>query len=1294
MTSFTCRLKGSLIFLSNEALMTNRYYFLLRSFPGALFAAVLVFFAVSPLNLSAQDVERIENPFSSVFVTKDQKSGKFWFASGAQHGYTRYLYRGAGISTTVTSHVVFRVTRGDQVLYFCNTPENFSNGGVRPQGPQGNIPFLPYDSMYISPARDTLEVIWKKVDNLYRITMRFVAEQPRHQYDNGADILLEFDYQQVGSAPSGADLGIFLMLDGDNGTITTGDGSDKSSVLTDRGYYSTQEFGQNFQKNFGGIPEYYMTGWFEYTNPLNTIFSIHRLSGTSLRGAPLTTPNTFAIGNWKDFRSLSWNFNADLTSKQIADMATAMRWESLGSEGIVRTAFGTTSNEGNNLYHCRDSNVFVAIRTQRVVTQAQINGPYSPAQFDIEMWVSSLKRQIDVAPMFELETPIQSFPSGSGRVTLDPSTPARVSFGIRPRETKKITWRVTVDQSSNDSLVAFRILYRDTASLQSKPLVPLREGCMPLVNFKGAYTPPPPDTRPPVVQATGSGRDAIVWWGFRAFDRHTDFNYDSGLDRVEILRNDGNNFRLLVSPDPFRRCDTTETISIRAEIIDTTKPGNISFRVHDCEGNTSDASAGYTPRPDVFAPQIVRIDSLERFDPMNYPCAVQTYQVFLDDQQNQTPTAGDAGFGTIEVLSSANFDPIQINFDRGDVPVADFDKVASFRLHVTDRLVDAEAVVRVADYAGNADTLTLRYCTLPDVEPPVVVSTPVVGDPVRSWDVSAGDKGEWDRGLAEVVVISSMNMVVNPWPVVIAPGQPDVSGVTVSVIDDAWDGELTLEFRDTYYDENDPSTYAAHSRRVQFTFDGIDDTLAPNIIYRRDLTVPATEVVFTVQVNDTHYVGAELYRYDRGLEGVTWSLTPNMRLRSPLVYTDNRRGAEFQVEIIDPLAIVEGDTVCVEAIDSAGNRRGLCNAWPSTPDGKSPLFIGSLDAGRTRITGVVTDNRESDRGLGSVVLRNGVNLRPYSQLGIGGLPSVNVELQVIDPLQPISGELVIRDLVGEMEGGVEQSIHTVVLPFSLGVGSVEVELPELVEGGEDIDGIIRAGEELSGSEVEVLKFGLRYSGSGSYVGSSWGSSVKGVRVVPGMGGELRVELETMANREYSAGEELGRLRFTSERPFWVETFDMELTGGVEVNGGAERVIEVRTAGDPDASTLRLPGPYVKVVSDSQTVVNGECNRVLGGDGSMSRPVGLSIIGVYPQPVVGGGESVLRLYVRDVPDQGAELSLVSLDGTEVQRVMVEGSETDELGQVELPLPGTLSSGIYILRLRGSTGTDQVKILINR
>ena len=115
-------------------------------------------------------------------------------------------------------------------------------------------------------------------------------------------------------------------------------------------------------------------------------------------------------------------------------------------------------------------------------------------------------------------------------------------------------------------------------------------------------------------------------------------------------------------------------------------------------------------------------------------------------------------------------------------------------------MFDGVAKVRVADYAGNADTLTFNYCTIADTKAPVstvtAVPNPVPGMAPRQWSVHASDTQAWDRGLGSVRVIKSDNMILQP--PVLRPGDP-TSDFSVSVVFDTLPGEITVEVTDFRY---------------------------------------------------------------------------------------------------------------------------------------------------------------------------------------------------------------------------------------------------------------------------------------------------------------------------------------------------------------------------------------------------------------------------------------------------------------------------------------------------------------
>lgn len=1231
----------------------------------------------------SQDQVRIENPFSSVSVATDQNSGRFYFATGAQHGFTRYTYRGSGNSQTITSNVVFRIRRNNTDFWYTNVPNNALNGGVRPSSGQGEAIFAPYDSLYRSPAGDTLEVIWEGL-NAFDITMRFVAEAPRHEYDNGADILLEFDYKINPNATSSADLGIFMMLDVDNGTVTN---SDKASILTDRGYYPTGEPGALFQKQFGGIPEYYLAGRFRYREPLAKIFSVHRLTGTSLGGAPLTEPDEFAIGRWQDLRGLTWFVNGSINSTLVEDIATTQRWEGLGSRGLVRTAFGTTSDEGNNFYHCRDSNVFVVVRTERLVEQAVENGPYEPSSFDFEMWVTSLVKVVDQEIDIGLRNRVRSFPDDTRRLRIAGGDPAMRTVILKEKETKKLTWRINVDATSNDTLAEFDVLYRDTSGI-AKPLVPLLDGCTPKVSFKGAFIPPPPDSRDPVIQPLTSGRDGSVWWTFRTFDRHPGYLYDSGLDKIEVIRNDGNNFSFTYAPNPFDRCDTTETVQMRAEVVDSTKAALIVVRVTDCEGNREEIEQAWSPRPDTFVPSI-SLDSIGHYNKGVYPCAFPVLEAQLRDVDNITQNALDQGFGSITMTSDVNVQPLEINFDRGGNPIEPFDSIASFRITVVDTMLDASAEITYRDLAGNSGSYTYNYCTLPDTLQPEFVA---IGSGPTSWIIEGSDSSSWDRGLAEIVEVSRTNMNVGPLGGLFGAGDRSFGGLAVSVGDDAWPAELTLELRDTRYDVADPSTHAGHSRRITLTWDGIADTLAPEISITRDLTVAAPRVVFNVSVRDSHTVAGNPYMYDRGIEEVTWSITPNMSILTPLSYTDNRRGATMQVEVVDIFSLNSGDTICVNGVDSAGNvAPEVCRIYPIEPDDLAPIFRGEVTDDRTALVGLATDQRTGDRGLAEVYLRATDNVAAVAPAPLSGAVSFVLNAPIADPTAPYSGEIVVRDLHSVTAGLDESSKHTLLFPFTVPVLDLEVYLPEIVEGGEDFPVHIVSQSDFSGDDVSVVRFSAEFSDNGTLLNAGGPRSIGSV-IARTSGRETQVSIITKSGTDYRAGDTLGTLTMRTERPTIYDMFYASyIVGSGESNLGERDTLRVTAPGESEYSELILPPPYVRLSVDSMTVINGDCSRALSGGSLFERPTGVHILSVYPNPTVSSREREITVHVRDVPEEGVTLMLYGANGTSMAAYRLEGDHTP-VASGTLTIPDDLPAGLYYLQAKSGEDAHAVPLIV--
>ncbi len=1266
--------------------MITCYYFIYRCIYTRMMLCLLVVVALMlgvQIKASAQLNAHVGNRFINAFVVSSPSSsvggGRFYMESGSDYGSTRFLY-------AITSCVVFRVKMGMDEQYYTNARPTV---GEQPLDDRDNtpVPYLPFDSIYVA-SPDTVVVIWKKV-GMHSVTMRMFTEKQRNAYDDGGDIVIEFSYTSDPFFPS--ELGIFMMLDTYNsGANSAGGRSDRASVMTNRGYFPADGPGRQFTLPYDTLPDFYHVGDFTYQAPprLNEFLSIHRLKGYSHGGLPLTAPSMFAIGTWPALRYRSWYLDGTDLNRALGDCATVVRWEKLVGQGTVRTAFGLTDRKGNDVYHCRDNGVFIDIKTVRLIEQTQKDGPYNISQFDVEMWVSNTGLDANTYTIY-LTEPIGAGELG-GRLVRDASTPAVQSIYLMPRATAKLVWRLNVAPGFDDSLITVPLDFRYLVVNSGGTPRLLRDKCQPLITIKRwreTVTPPPPaDTLPPPIERLSYDRDTRPTWTFRTFDRHRNYPDDTGLDRIEIERNDDGNIALEYQPSPFVRCDTTVNVTIKAWVVDTTRSARMVFRVRDCYGNTSYDSVRYTPRPDIFPPEIDSVVAVG--GAAGVLCNAREYLYYLIDSLNQTPEAGDNGFGSIDVLPGlSNFKQIEINFDRSNIPIQPFDARATFRLQVIDSMVDASARVRVADLAGNADTIAINYCTLPDTLPPVAVVMPIPpadpGDPVQQWDVIASDVRAWDRGLESIVVLSNRNM--NYTAPAITPGQDSVL-FSVNVNDLELDGELVLEVRDRYYADNPRQ----HADTVRIVYLNIPDTMAPNIIFR---PVPgANGAVVDVEVNDIHYINSDLYRFDRGLAGVRpIAVSPNMTF-SEITFSPGARSMQFRVTVVDTLQLHRYDSICLEAVDLYNNRSEACYYYPLLPDIHSPIVTATMSPDRKTVIAQATDIRHYDRGLGGIRLDNGVNARLAGGMigGLDGAPIYDFQLEIADPTRAISGVLVVSDLIALLDSSpAVQQQHTVRLPFDLPSVHLRVALPASVESGYPIRAAIVAASPFGGAEVHTLAFVATYGGAADFTGTEPGLASLNITAGPG---KLDIALASVAGRQYGVGDTLGFLTFVAHKGDLVDQFLLSVDPATVIaNNNQGTLLSDRKQGDAEASTLRLPAPYAAVIADSITYINGECERILDSrGGGHSKAGGFAVLAVMPQPAtVASG--MLRLDLRNLPSDGARGEFVAPDGRTLAFFTLRGSG-EPLSRVSVALPSDLPAGAYFLRLKTEKELAWIKVMI--
>jgi hypothetical protein len=456
-------------FTMNQCFATT--LFRAAALPPILIAAVLFATACSG-RLSAQTLVSAGNQFVKVSVVSDTASntggGRFVIDAGPALNDYRLLYY-------ITSNVVFKITSGGVDSYFTNARSMF--GGAPSIDSVTFVPYRAFDSIYSSA--DTIAVTWKRLAGSVDVTMRMIPEVPGSPYVQGSDVLIEFSYSPTpGAAP--AELGVLMMLDTYNGQAAgaTGGSGDKSSVMTSRGYFPTAQPGRLFARQADEIPEFYHVGNFLYTAPLNDLLPIHRLKGTSHNGAPLTEPELLAIGDWHVLRNVGWDVQSPMvTSRNVGDCATIVRWSGLRNAGTIRTAFGVDDRLGNDMYHCRDSRIFVDIATERVVVPSDDGVTYAERKFDVTMWATNTG---DSAANITISLADLVGDPTAGRFALD-SAPAAQSGAFQPHETRMFRWRLKTLPGFTDVRdvpLDFKYQYEGTSASTFKM------ACMPIITVR------------------------------------------------------------------------------------------------------------------------------------------------------------------------------------------------------------------------------------------------------------------------------------------------------------------------------------------------------------------------------------------------------------------------------------------------------------------------------------------------------------------------------------------------------------------------------------------------------------------------------------------------------------------------------------------------------------------------------------------------------------------------------------------------------------------------------------------
>ncbi|HZV12524.1 MAG TPA: T9SS type A sorting domain-containing protein, partial [Candidatus Kapabacteria bacterium] len=701
---------------------------------------------------------------------------------------------------------------------------------------------------------------------------------------------------------------------------------------------------------------------------------------------------------------------------------------------------------------------------------------------------------------------------------------------------------------------------------------------------------------------------------------------------------------------------TSQTVTITANVIDTSLSACVTIRVVDCAGNDTVFTSCYTPRVDSLPP-IITLDSLTGKYPGSDSCNSRCFYYTAADDR---PT--DYGMGSLQAINSTNFGAIVVNGGKAIQPK---DPKATFSLCIIDSMFNAHADVIATDLVGNKDTTAVNYCSIPDSTAPVITITK--GAAPKTFNVTVTEIQPWDRGLSNVTLDpSSVNVKTVP---AVITWTKDSSTFLIEPIDTDNTASFTICAQDSFFAATQPDKglyYSQDPNQHQTcksgNFSG-NDTIPPNIIVTQ-----LTSTSARVQVNDIHFINGKRYLLDKGIESIVVD-TSDVVIDSMFAPPNCDTALFFRIKVRDTLEFC--DTLAyarIIATDCAFNVDTLMWTYRIIPDTLPPLVIGTIQNGVINVT--ASDSQPYDRGLGNVDLSNLVNVSPYSSDKNDGRQSEQFTINIINPAQNASGTLTVTDRTGAYCDLPQKGNHTTVIQFGTGATSLKFGTGTVFENETIGVPIINTGS-FTNLNISAIEFQLHFdSTSLAFLPSaSLNSPIASVSQLST--GTLDVTLQKAGG--ITDADALPAIPFAGLY-LATDSVVVPLTiTNVAINGGAT----TKVFSADNRSYLLVPPPGVQIAPDSVTVQK-RCERT----GSSST---FGLAQNYPNPF---GDKTYITY--SIPDDGhVRLTVYNIFGEEVAQLM-DADQTQ--GQYSVCFAsGQLHSGTYFYKLDAqcqSCGHEQV------
>lgn len=829
---------------------------------------------------------------------------------------------------------------------------------------------------------DTVETVWKLpigdvVQHLYAVA-----------FDFSGQIVMKWKFRNRGAG--NVRVQAQYLLD------TKIRRNDRAKVLTRSGYRRNWTLYVENNPNYPPVPSFFQAFQQDLEPP--TFDPILASQGTLVNAElGLMKPDAVLVGQWEGgpagLVDVLWSYPNPLPVEEYTDSAVLLIFPAQYSATGITTEVGRTAY-GTGEYESCTGDLYALIFRPRILRANATGDDYKPNPFNVDVYLFNTNAfteagntivKLEVGPYLKIIDPQGATADGKSlEMWADPKVVGvgGVSVG---------QWKVQTEKTCTGDTTWLRLSARSTLgdpSFNQSCDLPLPLPCL------------DKDTLPPIAEPE------IALGKLKTIQFHDDRPRDKGIEKIEATGFDP--AKVIVTIDNFQKC-TTGWPKVSMLQIDTEQVSCVDLKVTDCAGNVTTKQVCFgiwPPNPDTVSPKIFLLGH-DLTDDGTLCNAKWDTLLAVDD------TLYDLGLNSIDYtpgVPPVNMELIVSPFSPGTTR-------HGFIVRTLNKMIDGSISIRATDRSGNFVDHTLSYCTIADMDRPLLNVYQL--NPYE-WSVFVEDDRPYDRRLDTIQVYNRQNVTLTLNGIPFEPTREYTRwqqnfSFNITVTDTSKFASFCIRAKDLADSSSLSLTTRWWSGDTCLTRDTVRDDWAPNITL--DPPPDISPTVVTVTVDDIHYIGGQRVGWDKGLDSVWFTDVKGMVVPSTLKLQCADKFT-FEVSVSDTLALDDKATICINVLDCAGNFTDTCWYYPIIPDSLPPIIRG-IAATQTRLDIIVTDSTTYDRGLRRTVLSENDNFKDINIIDTTGR-LVAFPVEVVTPGRSAVGFLEAIDVYGMMsENGSE-----------------------------------------------------------------------------------------------------------------------------------------------------------------------------------------------------------------------------------------------------------------------------------